>query len=219
MLGRSANCSPFGAPLAGGLFSLHAGLFTISTILKCWASPPFAHGSSYVDVLKGLTHQPIPKPPCTTAIAHRQEHVEHFVDSAMAYPWMVQPLVHDVCSPTVNASASPLADSVLPPQSELLIGSVPLLSVYVPKPCGAPPPATQAHSRIHLADPPSTKVPSQDCPESSPLGLLIMAHPLFLLPTRWIKENLFLFPTHLKPSMKFPFSNPRVLIHAARKSY
>ncbi|KAK4434901.1 hypothetical protein Salat_0653000 [Sesamum alatum] len=68
-------------------------------------SPPFADGSSYVDVLKGLTHQPIPKPLCTAAIAHRQEHVEHFVDSAMAYPGMVQPLVHDVCSPTVNASA------------------------------------------------------------------------------------------------------------------
>ncbi|KAK4424929.1 hypothetical protein Salat_1686500, partial [Sesamum alatum] len=84
-------------------------------------SPPFAHGSSYV--LQGLTHQPISKPPCTAAIAHRQEHVEHFVDSAMAYPGMVQPLVHDVCSPTVNASAPPLADSVLPPQSELLIGS------------------------------------------------------------------------------------------------
>ncbi|KAK4423138.1 hypothetical protein Salat_1896500, partial [Sesamum alatum] len=91
-------------------------------------SPPFAHGSSYVDVLKGLTHQPIPRPPYTTAITHRQEHVEHFVDSAMAYSGMVQPLVHDVRSPTVNASAPPppLADLILPPQSELLIGSVPL---------------------------------------------------------------------------------------------
>ncbi|KAK4424923.1 hypothetical protein Salat_1685900 [Sesamum alatum] len=123
MLGRSVNCSPFGAPFPGGLFSLHAGLFTISTILKCWAFTSFCTWIFLMLMLKGLTHQPIPKPPCTASIAHRQEHVEHFVDSAMAYPGMVQPLVHDVCSPIVNASAPPLADSVLPPQSELLIGS------------------------------------------------------------------------------------------------
>ncbi|KAK4412352.1 hypothetical protein Salat_2960100 [Sesamum alatum] len=87
------------------------------SIPACLASPPssstrpsphIAHGSSYVEVLKGFTHQPNPRPPCTSVIAQRHEHVEHVFDSAMAHPGMDQPFVHGVSSPIVNASPPPL---------------------------------------------------------------------------------------------------------------
>ncbi|KAK4417501.1 hypothetical protein Salat_2575800, partial [Sesamum alatum] len=89
-------------------------------------------------------------------------------------------------------------------------------SVYVPKPCGAPPPATQAQSRIHLADPPSTKVPSQDFPESSPPR--VIDHGASALPPPHpVDKGKFVFIFNSFEALKFPFSNPRVLIHAARK--
>ncbi|KAK4413142.1 hypothetical protein Salat_2726700 [Sesamum alatum] len=68
-LSKSPSCleNPQNAAQMGA----HSPVNSSPSALACLASPPsssakrspfFAHGSSYVDVLKGLTHQPILKP-------------------------------------------------------------------------------------------------------------------------------------------------------------